>query len=62
MNFAMGLCVRCDFGQPVCSHFSLCSCVAKEFVWYDFFWRLLVLGWWLDFGVGMEAFVWSLIP
>ena len=37
MSFAMGLCVRCDFGQPVCGHSGLCSCVAIEFAWYVLF-------------------------
>ena len=47
MSFAMGLCVRCDFGQPVCSCSGLCSCVAGEFAWYVLLWNLLALGWWL---------------
>ena len=47
MSFVMGLCVRCDFGRPVCWHLGLCSCVAIEFVWYVFFWSFLALGWWL---------------
>ena len=47
MNFPMGLCVKCDFVQPVGSHFGLCSCVAKEFAWYVLFWSFLALGWWL---------------
>ena len=32
MSFAKGLCVRCDFGQPVCWHLGLCSCVTIEFM------------------------------
>ena len=32
ISFVNGLYVRCDFGQSVCLHFSLYSCVAKEFV------------------------------
>ena len=47
MGFAMGLSIRCDFGQPVCLHLGLCYCIAKEFVWYILFWSLLALGWWL---------------
>ena len=47
MSFSMGLCLRCDFGQPVYLHSGLCSCIAKEFVWYVLFWSLLALGWWL---------------
>ncbi|KAM9680112.1 uncharacterized protein ACBT57_003737 isoform 1-T1 [Dama dama] len=31
MSFEMGLCVRCDLGQPVCLRSRLCSCVAGEF-------------------------------
>ena len=47
VSFEMGLCVRCDFGQPVCSHSGLCSCIAGEFVWYILLCNLLALGWWL---------------
>ena len=47
MNFTLGLCVRCVFGQPVCLHSCLCSCITKEFVSYVLFWSLLALGWWL---------------
>ena len=61
MSFEMGLCVMCDFGQPVCWRSGLCSCVG---------WRIYVVcltlkltGSWVvvGFSVGMEAFGWSLI-
>ena len=42
----MGLCVWCDFGQPVCRCSGLCSCVAGEFVWYVLLWNLLARAWW----------------
>ena len=47
MSFEMGLCVWCDFGQPVCWRSELCSCIAGEFAWYVLLWNLLALGWWL---------------
>ena len=47
MSFEMGVCVRCDFGQPVCSLSWLCSCIFGEFPWYVLLWTLLGLGWWL---------------
>ena len=30
MSFEMGLCVRCDFGQPVCGRSGLCSCILEN--------------------------------
>ena len=49
MSFAMGLYVRCDFGQPICLHLGLCSCVTIEFMQYVLSWSFLALGWWLAF-------------
>ena len=56
MSFVVGLCVRCDFGQPVCLHLGLCSCVAIEFACYVLFWSFLALGWWL-----VLVWVWRLL-
>ena len=56
MSFEMGLCVRCDFGQPVCCRSVLCSCVAGEFAWYVLLCNLLALGWWL-----VSVYEWRLL-
>ena len=60
MSFAMGLCVRCDFEQPVCfrSMFLRCYRICVVCLVLELLGSWVVVG----FGVGMEAFGWSLIP
>ena len=63
MSFEMGLCVRCDFGQPVC--WAACMLMRRAmFLCCDSENLALKLtGSWVvvGFSVGMEAFGWSLI-
>ena len=61
MNFEMGLCVRCDFGQPYVDTSVYVPVLLKNLCGMSCsgaFGSWVVVG----FGVGMEAFGWSLIP
>ena len=62
MSFAMGLCVRCDFGQPVLltlrSMFLRCYRICVVCLVLELLGSWVVVG----FGVGVEAFGWSVIP
>ena len=61
MSFAMGLCVRCDFGQPVCDNQVYVPALVQNLHGMS---CSELLGSWVvvGFGVGMQAFGWSLIP
>ena len=61
MSFAMGLCVRFDFGQPV---LTLRSMFLRYSRIYVVCLVLGLLGSWVVVGfcVGMGAFGWTLIP